>query len=77
MKRKPELHNQDQSPPYGIIIAKKLPEVTALFWIVKLLTTGMGETTSDYLAHQMKPDFCGGPWRKWTGRCLADTVLSK
>ena len=38
-------------------IVKKLPEVTALFWIVKLLTTGMGETTSDYLAHQMNPLF--------------------
>lgn len=54
---KPKLHNQEQSPPYGITIAKKLPEVTALFWIIKLLTTGMGETTSDYLAHQMNPIF--------------------
>ncbi|MEG4218811.1 hypothetical protein QUA27_26095 [Microcoleus sp. Pol14C6] len=36
---------------------KKLPEVTIFFWIIKLLTTGMGETTSDYLAHQMNPIF--------------------
>ncbi|WP_344467046.1 hypothetical protein [Kitasatospora kazusensis] len=31
----------------------KVPEVTALFWIIKVLTTGMGETTSDYLANQL------------------------
>jgi uncharacterized membrane-anchored protein len=34
---------------------KKVPEITVLFWIIKLLTTGMGETTSDYLAHQLDP----------------------
>ncbi|MCO5972548.1 COG4705 family protein [Actinoallomurus soli] len=33
----------------------KVPEVTAYFWIVKVLTTGMGETTSDYLAHRLGP----------------------
>ena len=33
----------------------KVPEVTALFWITKVLTTGMGETTSDYLAHTLPP----------------------
>jgi len=27
----------------------KVPEVTIYFWITKVLTTGMGETTSDYL----------------------------
>ncbi len=36
---------------------KRVPEITAFFWIIKLLTTGMGETTSDYLAHQMNPIF--------------------
>jgi len=36
---------------------KKLPEVTIFFWIIKLLTTGMGETTSDYLVNQMNPIF--------------------
>jgi uncharacterized membrane-anchored protein len=29
--------------------------VTVFFWLIKLLTTGMGETTSDYLVHQMDP----------------------
>ncbi|MEU8547749.1 hypothetical protein AB0C81_12240 [Streptomyces roseoverticillatus] len=29
--------------------------MTAVFWIVKILTTGMGETTSDYLARTLGP----------------------
>jgi uncharacterized membrane-anchored protein len=33
----------------------KVPEITAFFWIIKVLTTGMGETTSDFLVHQMDP----------------------
>jgi uncharacterized membrane-anchored protein len=30
-------------------LASKVPEVIALFWLVKILTTGGGEATSDYL----------------------------
>jgi len=33
----------------------KVPEITIYFWIIKVLTTGMGEVTSDYLAHQLNP----------------------
>jgi len=33
----------------------KVPEVTVYFWIIKVLTTGMGETASDYLAHLLGP----------------------
>ncbi|WUK16861.1 hypothetical protein OG871_06905 [Kitasatospora sp. NBC_00374] len=33
----------------------KVPQVTAAFWLVKILTTGMGETTSDYLARTLGP----------------------
>lgn len=33
----------------------KVPEVTALFWVIKILTTGMGETASDFLAHTIGP----------------------
>lgn len=29
--------------------ALKVPEITALFWVIKVLTTGMGEAASDYL----------------------------
>jgi uncharacterized membrane-anchored protein len=34
----------------------KVPEVTAFFWIVKALTTAMGESTSDYLVHALVPE---------------------
>ena len=30
-------------------LAAKVPEVTALFWLVKVLTTGMGEAAADFL----------------------------
>jgi uncharacterized membrane-anchored protein len=30
-------------------LAAKVPEITALFWVIKILTTGMGEATSDFL----------------------------
>ncbi|MEY9871436.1 putative membrane-anchored protein [Streptacidiphilus sp. MAP12-33] len=33
----------------------KVPEVTVLFWVIKVLTTGMGETTSDYFANTFNP----------------------
>lgn len=31
-------------------VAAKVPEITVLFWVIKLLTTAMGEATADYLA---------------------------
>ena len=34
---------------------RKVPEITVFFWIIKLLTTAMGESTSDYLVHQIDP----------------------
>ena len=33
----------------------KVPELTVFFWIVKLLSTAMGESTSDYLVFQINP----------------------
>ena len=36
---------------------RKVPEITVYFWIVKLLTTAMGEAVSDYLTHQFNPIF--------------------
>jgi len=33
----------------------KVPEITVYFWVIKILTTGMGETTSDFLAHALNP----------------------
>jgi uncharacterized membrane-anchored protein len=35
--------------------ALRVPEITALFWVVKLLSTAMGESTSDYLVHAISP----------------------
>ncbi|WP_443048407.1 COG4705 family protein [Streptomyces sp. H39-C1] len=37
----------------------KVPEVTVLFWVTKVLTTGMGETTSDFLARVLGPVVAG------------------
>jgi uncharacterized membrane-anchored protein len=34
----------------------KVPEITAYFWIVKALTTAMGESTSDFLVHSLIPE---------------------
>lgn len=31
-------------------VAAKVPEITVLFWVIKVLTTGMGEAASDFLA---------------------------
>lgn len=44
-----------QSAHLAMRAMKKVPEVTIFFWIVKLLTTAMGESTSDYLVHQLNP----------------------
>lgn len=35
--------------------ALKLPAVVASFWIIKILTTGMGEAASDYLVRNLGP----------------------
>jgi uncharacterized membrane-anchored protein len=34
-------------------MVSKVPEITVYFWIVKILTTAMGEATSDYLVYHM------------------------
>ena len=31
-------------------LAAKVPEITLMFWVIKVLTTGMGESASDYLS---------------------------
>jgi uncharacterized membrane-anchored protein len=36
-------------------LAAKVPEITALFWLVKILTTGIGESASDFLGQQSVP----------------------
>jgi len=34
---------------------RKVPEITAIFWIIKLLSTAMGESTTDYFVYQINP----------------------
>jgi len=34
---------------------RKVPQITALFWVVKILTTAVGESTSDYLVFSINP----------------------
>jgi uncharacterized membrane-anchored protein len=33
----------------------RVPQVTAAFWAIKVLTTGMGETASDFLFQHLVP----------------------
>jgi len=33
--------------------SSKLPTVTALFWLIKIITTGMGEAASDFLVRSL------------------------
>jgi uncharacterized membrane-anchored protein len=34
---------------------RKVPEITIYFWIIKLLTTALGESSSDYLVYHINP----------------------
>jgi uncharacterized membrane-anchored protein len=36
--------------------ASKVPDVDTTFWTAKLLSTAMGESTSDYLVHRFNPE---------------------
>jgi uncharacterized membrane-anchored protein len=36
-------------------LAAKVPEITLMFWVLKLLTTGMGEAMSDFLGQKSVP----------------------
>ena len=45
------LRLRQSAPP----TASKVPEVTVMFWIVKVLTTGLGETSSDCLVKSIDP----------------------
>jgi len=41
----PSIDSQPDTAPGQALPLSKVPEVTAFFWIVKALTTGMGEST--------------------------------
>jgi uncharacterized membrane-anchored protein len=46
---------QDARLAPGQFAASKVPVITVYFWIIKVLTTGMGETTSDFFVHNYNP----------------------
>lgn len=50
MSNKPLLQNI-----FSLRTLRKVPEITIFFWIVKLLTTAMGESTSDFMVHHFDP----------------------
>jgi uncharacterized membrane-anchored protein len=41
--------------PAHLKLARRVPEITAFFWIIKALSTAMGESTSDFLVHTIDP----------------------
>jgi uncharacterized membrane-anchored protein len=41
--------------PLAARAALRVPEITVYFWVLKALSTAMGEATSDYLVHAMAP----------------------
>lgn len=42
-------------PPLTIGGTLRVPEITVYFWIIKAMTTAMGESTSDYAVHAISP----------------------
>ena len=55
--RKPVRRSDERAYPSPFVLRAvvKVPEVTAYFWIIKLLTTALGESTSDYLVNRIDP----------------------
>jgi uncharacterized membrane-anchored protein len=39
----------------GAFLARKVPQVALIFWVIKILSTGLGETTSDFLVRTIDP----------------------
>ncbi len=45
----------ERDPSRTRVVLTKVPEITAMFWVLKLLTTGMGEAMSDFLGERSVP----------------------
>ena len=45
----------DEPSASAVYAASKVPQITAYFWIIKLLSTAMGEATSDYMVRAIDP----------------------
>lgn len=49
------LSNPKATTFFKALVQSKVPEITLSFWIIKILTTAMGEATSDYLVFHWNP----------------------
>ena len=65
-------HTPIHSPPgtYAQTILNKVPQVTLAFWIIKILSTTVGETGADYLA------VSAGLGKAVTGAIMASLLLT-
>ncbi len=49
----PRIRSRNHDSPQPL--AAKVPEITLIFWVLKLLTTGMGEAMSDFMGQNSVP----------------------
>jgi uncharacterized membrane-anchored protein len=49
--------HQPETTQLTKLTMRKVPEITIYFWIIKLMTTAVGESTSDYLVFHVNPYF--------------------
>jgi uncharacterized membrane-anchored protein len=49
-----ELRDRAAAPARPLL--NRVPQVTGAFWVLKVLTTGMGETTSDFFVKRFPPE---------------------
>ena len=52
---RPSLRAHDSLPEPRAPLAAKVPEITGIFWLIKILTTGIGESISDFLGQKSVP----------------------
>ena len=76
-----EYHLHNANPLKSIM--KKIPEVTLLFWMMKICVTTLGETAGDQLAHTMQvgyavssPIIIGFFFATLTGQLAAKRYIS-
>jgi hypothetical protein len=43
----------------GVVRLNKVPDITLSFWIIKIMSTTVGETGADYLAVHVSPGSTG------------------
>ena len=67
----PPVHTSAIDPARRGRISNKVPEITLLFWVIKILTTGMGESASDWLLNRG----AGLPGLGLVGALVLDTVI--